>query len=60
MACIPALDIRHNAPPTTLYALTEIDGAIEPTEIIEERRKDADGRILVYKYSKGKLLGKVR
>ena len=29
------------------------------SEIIEERRKDADGRVLVYRYLKGKLLGKV-
>ena len=29
-------------------------------EIIEERRKDSEGRIGVYKYLKGKMLGKVR
>jgi hypothetical protein len=28
-------------------------------EIIEERRKDAEGRIGTYKYLKGKMLGKV-
>ena len=28
-------------------------------EIIEEKRKDAEGRIIVNKYIKGKLLGKV-
>jgi len=28
-------------------------------EIIEERRKDAEGRILAYRYARGKLLGKV-
>ena len=30
-----------------------------PGEIIEERRKDAEGRIGTYKYLKGKMLGKV-
>lgn len=29
-------------------------------EIIEERRKDSDGRILVNRFHRGKLLGKVR
>lgn len=28
-------------------------------EIIEEKRKDADGKIVTTKYIKGKLLGKV-
>ena len=28
-------------------------------EIIEERRKDAEGRILCFRYQRGKLLGKV-
>ena len=30
-----------------------------PGEIIEERRKDSEGRIGTYKYLKGKMLGKV-
>jgi hypothetical protein len=29
-------------------------------DIIEERRKDADGRQVLTKYARGKLLGKVR
>ena len=29
-------------------------------DIIEERRKDAEGRVLSFKYLRGKLLGKVR
>jgi hypothetical protein len=28
-------------------------------EIIEEKRKDSEGRVVTYKYLKGKLLGKV-
>lgn len=28
-------------------------------DIIEERRKDAEGRVCSYKYLRGKLLGKV-
>jgi hypothetical protein len=29
-------------------------------EIIEERRKNKDGQVILHKYLKGKLLGKVR
>lgn len=29
-------------------------------EIIEERRRDGEGRTVIYRYAKGKLLGKVR
>jgi hypothetical protein len=29
-------------------------------EMIEERRKDGEGRVGVYRYMRGKLLGKVR
>jgi hypothetical protein len=36
----------------------------EPVEIIpdviEERKKDSEGRLLVTKYARGRLLGKVR
>jgi hypothetical protein len=35
------------------------DIASSESEIIEERKKDADGQIVVNKYIKGKLLGKV-
>jgi len=28
-------------------------------EILEDRRKDVDGRVSISKYAKGKLLGKV-
>jgi hypothetical protein len=29
-------------------------------EIIEEKRRDSEGRTVIYKYARGKLLGKVR
>jgi hypothetical protein len=40
------------------------NGSVTPVpdaapEIIEERRQDAEGNVDVYKYQKGKLLGKV-
>lgn len=28
-------------------------------EVIEERRRDAEGRVLAFRYARGKLLGKV-
>jgi hypothetical protein len=37
------------------------DIQVDPeSEIIEARMRDAEGRVIVHKYMKGKLLGKVR
>jgi len=39
--------------------LSGTDQSANIPDIIEEKRKDAEGRIVVNRYLKGKLLGKV-
>ena len=49
--------MAREAAPTTKPVAAPVDENIP--EIIEERRKDAEGRVLAYRYARGKLLGKV-
>ena len=49
--------VAREAAPTTKPVAAPVDENIP--EIIEERRKDAEGRVLAYRYARGKLLGKV-
>lgn len=45
--------------PTSSSNVLQDRNADNVAEIIEERRKDADGRVTLYKYARGKMLGKV-
>jgi hypothetical protein len=56
MAEVVARDVAGTAK-ENVKVVAPIDENIP--EIIEERRKDAEGRILCFRYQRGKLLGKV-
>ena len=48
--------ISHKAPSENILSHDRVESA---GEIIEERRRDSEGRVSTYKYLKGKMLGKV-
>jgi hypothetical protein len=53
-----AAAVHHGVEPTKMPSAE--DPAQLIPEVIEERRKDSEGRTVVTKYARGKLLGKVR
>lgn len=53
--CQNNFDAKVQSVSTSLKDSTDCAG---PPEVIEEKRKDADGRIISYKYARGRLLGK--
>lgn len=53
-----ATAVHHNDHRATSEAVSK-DQAEGIPDIIEEKRKDGDGRITITKYARGKLLGKV-
>ena len=58
MEVAPPNPVGGVAPTGTAKAPEKPEEAIP--EVIEERRKDSEGRVGVYRYMRGKLLGKVR
>jgi hypothetical protein len=53
-----ATAVHHNDHRATSEAVSKDQAEYIP-DIIEEKRKDGDGRITITKYARGKLLGKV-
>ena len=52
-------DIRQQQYDSKESSKKEIENSVNIPDIIEERRRDTEGRTVTNKYMRGKLLGKV-